>query len=80
MDRGSIPLTSTINTLMTKEEIKSKFEKGDLPSQDDFGNLIDNCFNAVSGFSGTVQFIDNNLITNTITVSSGLIADWRQSV
>jgi hypothetical protein len=63
----------------SKENIKSKFEKGDLPSQEDFENLIDSCYNAVEGYSGTVQFIDNNSVTNSVSISAGLIVNWTQS-
>lgn len=59
-------------------DLKGKFEKGDLPSQDDFGDLIDSCYNSISGYNGTIQFIDNNSTTNIVTISAGLIANWRQ--
>jgi hypothetical protein len=62
----------------TSDHLKGRFEKGDLPSQDDFSDLIDSCFNAISGYNGSVTFVDNNSITNTVTISAGLIAKWVQ--
>lgn len=62
----------------TSEYLKGKFEKGDLPTQDDFSDLIDSCYNTISGYYGHIQFIDNNNVTNSITISAGLIARWNQ--
>lgn len=62
----------------TKEELKSLFEPNDLPTDQDFTDLIDSCYNSISGYSGTIQFVDNNSTTNVVTISSGLIASWVQ--
>jgi len=83
MDRGSTPLISTINNFMARqtiEDIKSKFEIGDLPTQEDFSDLIDSCYNAISGgYTGHIQFEDTALVTHFITISGGMIADWEQT-
>jgi hypothetical protein len=62
----------------TKEELKSFFEPNDLPTDQDFSDLIDSCYNAISGYSGIIEFVDNNAVTNTVTISSGFIANWTQ--
>ena len=62
----------------TNEYLKGKFEKGDLPTQEDFSDLIDSCYNSISGYNGSITFVDNNSVTNVVTISSGLIARWSQ--
>jgi hypothetical protein len=63
----------------TSEELKSVFQNGDLPNEQDFSDLIDSCINEVSGFNGTRTFTDNSLSTHTLIISAGLIASWTVS-
>ena len=44
-------------SIQTPEYLKSKFEKGDYPSQEDFSDLIDSSIN--SSVSGNVTFFDS---------------------
>jgi hypothetical protein len=53
--------------IQTSEELKSKFEKGDLPTQEDFADLIDSCYN--NSISGDVTFF------NTITAEDTLFCN-----
>jgi hypothetical protein len=43
--------------IQASEELKSKFEKGDLPTQEDFADLIDSCYN--NSVSGDVTFFNS---------------------
>lgn len=43
--------------IQTAEYLKGKFEKGDLPSQEDFADLIDSSIN--SSISGNVTFFNS---------------------
>jgi hypothetical protein len=43
--------------IQSTEYLKDKFKKGDLPSQEDFSDLIDSCIN--SSISGGVTFFDS---------------------
>lgn len=63
---------------ISKENLTGKFENGDLPDGNDFKDLIDSCYNTISGYSGSIQFVDNNSITNLVTISGGLIFSWNQ--
>jgi hypothetical protein len=62
----------------TKEELKLAFGPNELPSDQDFSNLIDTCYNETSGFTGIVEFVGGDQTTNEITVSGGLIVSWNQ--
>lgn len=41
----------------TSDYLKGKFEKGDLPTQEDFADLIDSCYN--NSISGNVTFFNS---------------------
>lgn len=41
----------------TSDYLKGKFEKGDLPTQEDFTDLIDSCYN--NSVSGDVTFFNS---------------------
>jgi hypothetical protein len=43
--------------IQTADYLKTRFEKGDLPSQEDFSDLIDSSIN--SSISGNVTFFDS---------------------
>lgn len=43
--------------IQTSEYLKGKFEKGDLPTQEDFADLIDSSIN--SSISGNVTFFNS---------------------
>jgi hypothetical protein len=58
--------------IQTSEYLKTKFEKGDLPSQDDFSDLIDSCIN--SSISGNVTFF-NSVTANQEIFCNNLILE-----
>lgn len=64
--------------LQTREHLKSKFEKGDLPTQEDFTDLIDSCVHGITGLTDTIQFADGTGTTNTVTIYNGIITGWVQ--
>ena len=51
----------------TQEELKALFQNGDIPDQDAFGDLIDNCYN--NSVSGNCVFSDD------LTVNGNFICD-----
>lgn len=58
-------------SVQTKEILKSYFETGDKPTQAQFADLIDSCFNLpeLVKRTATVANIDNNDIAATVTIS-----------
>lgn len=59
--------------IQTAEYLKGKFEKGDLPTQEDFTDLIDSSIN--SSISGNVTFFNSitangPLFCNSIVIQS----------
>jgi hypothetical protein len=62
----------------TSEELKSVFQNGDLPNEENFSDLIDSCYNTTSGANLRITFVDNNSVTNSVVVSGGLIFSWDQ--
>jgi hypothetical protein len=71
--------------IRSKEYIKSKFETGDIPTQDDYSDFIDSCYNE-GGISGvTFDIPEVNLYTKEYISGSKprrserLIAYWTQA-
>ena len=61
----------------TVSELKAYFETGDVPSQSEFGDLIDSTFNATSGLNSTNGFATLSVMSLSV---SELFADSLQGV
>jgi hypothetical protein len=63
--------------IKTVSELKAYFETGDVPTESEFGDLIDSTFNATSGLNGTNGFANLSVISLS---TSEIYSDGLQGV